>query len=300
MASRILSSVGRGFQRYFVRGLGIVLPTALTIWLAVVLYQFVQDYVSEPINAGVKEAILRFTDYPRVTTRMQAEERHFLEHAETEFFREADLEARIAYRSLPEHRRPAFLEQRLRRAQLNREWHRYRWIADLTGLVLAVLVVYGIGLMLGSYLGRRLYERTEAFIGRVPLVRRVYPSVKQVTDFFVGEGRPTQEQFSRVIAVQYPRKGIWSVGLVTGTTMQVIEDSAEVECLTVFIPSAPTPFTGYVITVPKADSVDLPISLEEALKFTISLGVLVPPHQQVHRPEDDPPYPTWPDEPGRP
>ncbi len=300
MAYGIFSFIGRGFQRYFVRGLGIVLPTALTIWLAVVLYNAVQEYVSNPINAGIKTAVLRFTDYPRVPTDQFTKEEHFMEHAEAEFFREADLQARMLYRRMPEHQRRPWLEHRMRRAKLENEWQRYRWIADVTGLVLAVLVIYSIGLMLGSYLGRRLQHRVEAIIGRIPLVRRVYPSVKQVTDFFVGENRPTQEQLSRVVAVQYPRKGIWSVGMVTGSTMRVIEDSAEVECLTIFIPSAPTPFTGYVITVPKADVIDLPINLEEALKFTISLGVLVPPHQQVDRREDGDQYPVWPDDPPRP
>jgi len=103
----------------------------------------------------------------------------------------------------------------------------------------------------------------------------VYPYVKQVTDFLVGD-TTGQIQFNRVVAVQYPRKGLWSVGLVTGDTMGRIEARAERKCITVFMPSSPTPFTGYVITVPVEDTIELAISIDEALRFTVSGGVILP------------------------
>ena len=87
--------------------------------------------------------------------------------------------------------------------------------------------------------------------------------------------------FNRVVAVEYPRKGLWSVGLVTGNTMQTIQREAEGSCLTVFIPSSPTPFTGYVITVPEKDTIDLSVTIEEALRFTVSGGVIVPDAQVI-------------------
>jgi uncharacterized membrane protein len=90
-----------------------------------------------------------------------------------------------------------------------------------------------------------------------------------------------------VVIVEYPRKGIWSLGLMTGETMRVIEAVAGVECVTVFIPSSPTPFTGYTLTVPRDSVIELPISLDEALRFVVSGGVLVPPSQTIGR-EDAP------------
>jgi len=84
-----------------------------------------------------------------------------------------------------------------------------------------------------------------------------------------------------VVAVQYPRKGLWSVGMVTGDTMSRIQEAAGEPCLTVFIASSPTPFTGYVITVPKGDTVDLPITVEDALKFAVSGGVVIPANQAI-------------------
>ena len=84
--------------------------------------------------------------------------------------------------------------------------------------------------------------------------------------------------------VEYPRKGIWSIGLVTGSPMSSMETEITRQAgpsITVFIPSSPTPFTGYTITVPRDSVVELPITIDEALRFTISGGVLVPAHQTL-------------------
>jgi uncharacterized membrane protein len=90
------------------------------------------------------------------------------------------------------------------------------------------------------------------------------------------------------VTVEYPRKGIWAVGLVTGGTMRSIEHESG-DALTIFIPSSPTPFTGYTITVPRGEVHELPISIDEALRFTISGGVLVPPHEALpERDSEDP------------
>jgi len=148
-----------------------------------------------------------------------------------------------------------------------------------------VLLVGGAGALVGSVGGRRTDHGGEELIKRVPLSRRGYPAVKQITGFFFGD-KTEQLQFSGVVAVEYPRKGLWSVGLVTGQTMKLIQERAGAECLTVFVPSSPTPFTGYVITVPVGDTIDLPITIEDALKFAVSGGVLVPPSQQIGPPQD--------------
>jgi uncharacterized membrane protein len=170
----------------------------------------------------------------------------------------------------------------LRRADLDKWWSARAFPMDLLGLAVAVVLIYMVGATLGSFFGRRLYRRAEGLVRKVPLIKHVYPSIKQVTDFFFGDGSEEQRlKFSRVVAVQYPRKGLWSVGLMTGDTLQLIQDAAGVPCITVFIPSSPTPFTGYVITVPKCDSIDLPITIDEALRFVISGGVIVPDSQRI-------------------
>ena len=86
--------------------------------------------------------------------------------------------------------------------------------------------------------------------------------------------------YNRVVAVEYPRRGIWSVGFQTGEAMKSIVPKSG-DSVTVFIPSSPTPFTGYTVTIPRADLIELPISVEEAIGFAISAGVLRPPSQSL-------------------
>ncbi|MCH8053202.1 MAG: DUF502 domain-containing protein, partial [Planctomycetes bacterium] len=108
-------------------------------------------------------------------------------------------------------------------------------------------------------------------------IRSLDPTVKQVTDFLFGD---RQIEFGGVVAVEYPRRGVWSLGLLTGPAMKTIEKTASADDLvTVFIPSSPTPVTGYTITVPRADVIELALSIDEALRFTISGGVIKPPSE---------------------
>jgi uncharacterized membrane protein len=115
----------------------------------------------------------------------------------------------------------------------------------------------------------------ELAVMRVPLVRAIYPSVKQVTDWLLSE-HTTQFQGSRVVAVQPHAKGIWSVGLVTGTGLGALQDAVGQEMVTVFVPSSPTAFSGYVLVVPRESVVDLPLTVEDAMRLLISGGVIAP------------------------
>ena len=147
---------------------------------------------------------------------------------------------------------------------------------NLLGLLVAAVIVYISGRLVGGWLGRTAYKRIEKIMIAVPVIRKVYPYIKQLVDFLINDNETPK--FSSVVAVQYPRKGIWSVGFLTGPTLQRLEEEAP-NSVTIFIPSSPTPFTGYTITVPRADTLDLPISVEEAIRFSVSGGVLVPDHQ---------------------
>jgi uncharacterized membrane protein len=257
------------FRHFFLRGLGILLPSVLTIWILVAAYRFVQSNIAEPINIGVRELVVRGTNLfpvedPQIDETIAA-------------FNE---QKRAEYRAAGTSR--DWVRREIRRAELNEWWSKRAFPMDLLGLAVAVVLIYMVGATLGSFFGRRLYRRAEGLVRKVPLIKHVYPSIKQVTDFFFGDGSEEQRlKFSRVVAVQYPRKGLWSVGLMTGDTLQLIQDAAGVPCITVFIPSSPTPFTGYVITVPKCDSIDLPITIDEALRFVISGGVIVPDSQRI-------------------
>ena len=277
------------FRRFFFRGLALVLPTVLTIWILALAYSFVQKNIAEPINRGLRWAVVMTgvpepTDRDRIAAResLTLEERSDWSAIQQRFIADTAGNPNPAELKRLEE---AWLEPYARRAAILRYWNSVtlgQWrVLDVLGLVLAIILIYMMGALLGGYIGSRIVKRVEELLRRVPLIRNVYPAVKQLTDFLVGAENEDEQhakaKFSRVVAVQYPRKGIWSIGLVTGATMRTVERAAGQPCLTIFIPNSPTPFTGFVITVPREDTIDLPLSIEEALKAIVSLGVVIPP-----------------------
>ena len=152
------------------------------------------------------------------------------------------------------------------------------WIegwGSIAGFLIALVAVCIVGALLASVVGKTLWRMTEKFIMNTPFLRRVYPYIKQITDFVLTQ-EEQKKMFSRVVAVEYPRKGIWSIGFVTGSGIQRVVDHVKKEFLTVLIPTSPTPFTGFVIMVPKKQTIELDMTVEEALRFTVSAGVIAP------------------------
>ncbi|MCA9257836.1 MAG: DUF502 domain-containing protein [Planctomycetales bacterium] len=139
-----------------------------------------------------------------------------------------------------------------------------------------LLALYLLGKFLAAGVGRFFWMQLERIISRVPLVRNVYSSVKQISDFMFSE---REIEYTRVVAVEYPRRGVWSLAMVTGESMLDIRCAANEPVLSVLIPSSPMPVTGYTITVKKSEVVDLNITIEQAFQFIVSCGVVVPAQQ---------------------
>jgi uncharacterized membrane protein len=148
------------------------------------------------------------------------------------------------------------------------------WILKFSGFLVAVIFVYFLGFFFATYLGRGMWRLIEAAMKRIPVVRQIYPYVKQITDFVLSEQKV---EFRRVVAVQYPRRGIWSLGFVTGPGLRTVKEATALDLVTVFIPSSPTPVTGYVVLVRRQDIIDVPIGVDSALRFAVSGGVIMPP-----------------------
>ncbi|TVQ61301.1 MAG: DUF502 domain-containing protein [Phycisphaerales bacterium] len=271
---------GSDFKQFFFRGLGILLPSVLTIWLLWAVFQFVTARVAEPINGGIRQAVIWVA--PRVVDDGRLPEWFVVRHEQIARMQED--RARQGLRPLTEER----IRKQVRESNF-REWWDAHFFLRIIGLVVAIILFYLAGLLLGNFIGRRLYARLERLITRLPLIKQVYPSMKQVVDFLLGE---RQISFNRVVLVEYPRKGIWTVGFHTGQTMRAINTHAGGDCVSVFIPSSPTPFTGYAINLPRGEVVDLPISVEEALRFVVTGGVLVPDSQRVDAPRGAGPDPA--------
>lgn len=251
------------FRRFFGRGLAILLPSVLTLWLLFQAFGFVFDTVAAPINAGIRSSILWVT--PRVVEEDQL----------PTWFRvtQADLDQYQRHLSVAPLVTPmdeAELRSEVRRLKFKRVWSA-NWYLEATGLIAAIVLIYLSGLLLGNFLGRRLYLRVEGLIARIPGFKQVYPHVKQVVDLVMGEQKLA---FSRVVLVEYPRNGLWTVGLVTSNSLPSIAAAAGGPVLSVFIPTSPTPFTGFTINVRREDVIDLPVAIDEAIRFVITAGVL--------------------------
>jgi uncharacterized membrane protein len=142
-----------------------------------------------------------------------------------------------------------------------------------TGVMVAIVIVFLTGIVAANIVGRKLFDLGEAIVDRIPLVRSIYSAVKQVMHSLFSNGG---QSFRRVLMVQYPRKGLWTLGFQTGVGVGEVQHRTDQNVVTVFIPTTPNPTSGFVIMVPREDAVELDMSVEDGLKFVMSLGVVVP------------------------
>ncbi len=141
------------------------------------------------------------------------------------------------------------------------------------GIVLAAVVVLATGVIVANLAGRKLVEIWEAVLGRIPLVRSIYSAVKQVLETVFSSGG---KSFRRVLMIEYPRKGVWTLAFQTGDGAEAIQSKTEQRLITVFIPTTPNPTSGFVLLVPEAEVIELDMNVEDGLKFIMSLGVVAP------------------------
>jgi uncharacterized membrane protein len=147
----------------------------------------------------------------------------------------------------------------------------------LLGVGLSILLIYVVGVLVGNLIGRTFYRLGERAVMKVPLIRAIYPAVKQVTDFVLAEKQKSQFAGSRVVAVQARAQGIWSIGFVTNAGYGPLNQATGGDMLTIFVPSTPTSFSGYVVVAHREAVVELPLSVEETMRLLLSGGVIVPP-----------------------
>lgn len=140
------------------------------------------------------------------------------------------------------------------------------------GFVALILVIFTAGIIARSYIGNRAVSLFERWLVRLPLIRPVYGAAKQLLEALAG---PKINAFKEVAAVEYPRLGIWTVVLIASRTRMLVH-GVECPCAVAFIPSTPTPISGMVIIVPESQVVSLDMTIEEAVKFIVSGGVVTP------------------------
>lgn len=149
------------------------------------------------------------------------------------------------------------------------------------GIFLTLAIVLFTGMLAANFFGRKLLLLGHAILVRVPVVRSIYTGVKQISDtLFSPEGKA----FRRAVLVRYPHGQAWTVALVTGTPEHEVADVLGREQISVFVPTTPNITAGFFLIVPRADTIPLEMSVDEALKYIISMGVAEPSHQ-LARPE---------------
>jgi uncharacterized membrane protein len=141
------------------------------------------------------------------------------------------------------------------------------------GALLTLLIVFLTGLLTANFIGQHLVRWWEALLHRIPVVRTVYQSVKQISDTVFS---PSGQAFRQALLVQYPRQGSWTIGFLTGTPGGEIAAHLGHDMISLYVPTTPNPTSGFFLMVPKRDVIELDMSVEDALKYLISMGVVVP------------------------
>jgi len=280
------------FRRALLRGLAIILPPLLTIVILVWVWNIVLVYVMVPVETVVSYPFVWYYQSQVIDTLPPEAEAKVIEdvygvrqvvrftHQGTNYVRIPS--GQWIPQSVYDEVTHAPGYEKI--ATADDYYHRYVQIKHLKRrfviplfLCLFIIALYLLGKFMAAGVGRIVWNATEQnVLRRLPVIRHVYSSVKQVTDFVFSE---QNIEYTRVVAVEYPRKGIWSIGFVTGESMLEIQEVAGEPVLSVLMPTSPMPATGFIVTVRKSEAVDLNLSIDQALQFIVSCGVVVPIHQ---------------------
>jgi len=319
-ASRTGSKKRSAATRFFLRGLSISLPPILTVVIVLWLAEGVNQYIIHPTSLGVEWAIATVIDSSGELEDLQVlEGAPPLQGCGTGYRVEPGLLEEIHRRQGDEglavipaewlygqqHRvfvvinsdeaipydDHQFAVRNTTAGEMPRSavgiymviarYRHFRGQLLLSAFAVSILVIvlYFLGQLVTNRLGAWGVRKFEsALVGRVPLVSNVYSSVKQVTDFLFTE---RTIEYNRIVAIEYPRRGIWSLGFVTGESMLELTSAAGEPLLSILVPTSPMPVTGYTLNVPKTEIIDLNITIDQAFQFCISCGVLVPENQKV-------------------
>lgn len=142
------------------------------------------------------------------------------------------------------------------------------------GIVLSIIVLLLTGMLVANIIGRQLVQLSERLLNKIPLVRSVYSASKNFAEVLFTN---TSNSFKKVLLIEYPRKGIYSLCFQTSTELAEIQSRTAADVICVFVPTTPNPTSGFIMMVPASDTIELDMDIESALKMIVSLGVVVPP-----------------------
>ncbi len=141
------------------------------------------------------------------------------------------------------------------------------------GVLLTLGIIFGAGLVATNIFGQHLIEVWESLLARVPVVKTIYSSVKQVSDTLFSN---TGNAFRKAVLVQYPRDGSWTIAFITGVPGGDVKEHLFGDYISIYVPTTPNPTSGFFLMMPREDVIDLDMSVDEALKYIISMGTVTP------------------------
>ncbi len=148
------------------------------------------------------------------------------------------------------------------------------------GILFTLVLIFVAGLATRSLLGRRLLTWGESLVYKIPLIRGIYQALKQIVSAMMNT---SGESFKRVVLVEFPRRGMYTVAFVTGIAAGEVQEKTEERCINVFIPTTPNPTSGFYMMVPEREALRLDMTVEEAFKLVMSGGIVTPPQAPSFR-----------------
>jgi len=203
-------------QKYFLTGLAVLLPTVVSIYVFLLLFNFIDSLILGKVP---------FAQYIPGLNYLQ---------------------------------------------QLSREF-------SGVGFLTTILFILLTGVLARNFLGKKIISFLERMMLSVPVVRSIYNAVKQIVDAFMNQDK---EAFQKVVLLEYPRKGLYALAFVTGTSKGEVQAKTQHEMVNVFLPTTPNPTSGFLLLVPKEDIIPLEMTVEEGIKLIISGGVVTPPYRE--------------------
>ena len=277
-------------RSFFLRGLTALLPAMLTTFAFVFIIQFTTRYVTGPINSAIYWtlegnaagwAVLETLDIdpagdeflslstlpPEVSTTFR----------ESEGIRGVDFQAalkahRLANQGVLYELDALGVDKTKLRAEVKKAVH------PIFGLFVALLLLVGVGYLASGFLGRRVVTWFDARLSQIPFIKWIYPYAKQFVEYFLSD---SDLEFDTVVAAPYPSEGVYCIAFVTSPGFRTLHETLGGRYIACFVPTSPMPMTGYTVFIEASRLIPLPISVDEALRTTISAGVLIPPQEKI-------------------
>lgn len=267
------------YKQVFLKGLGTVLPTLLTLWIVFATSDFVARTIAAPIADGIKAQLVQSESGNEVCFRVWKSLAVLRKPSPRPAPAGSGEAARARWEAAEEARLAALEPQRRAdlRAELDARFP--KWV----GVALAVIAVFLVGFVMASFLGSSAWSLIESWLSRIPLVKNIYPGAKQMVSFFLSGDE--QASWQAVVAVEFPRKGLWSIGFLTCDNIPEIEAESGERVRGVYLG---TPAAGQVVLARESEIVAVDMTVDEALKFLMSGGVI---GRDPGRPAGDPKLP---------